>query len=160
MNYPMLCCITFYTLLRPRLAKLKQLTIFSQGSSTVHPFLEASKQTFSGSEVTPVNYWYDWSSRSTGCTGITGHVTYRCPSTETFQRQQISPCQPIQQQASLNYDNSAGLSSYESYPSEIIPRRNNCDNPSVKRKFNQDVSAMHNKHLDDFYSYNIGSTLL
>lgn len=147
--------------MRPRLTRLKQLTIFCQGSSTVHPFLEVSKQTFPGSEVTPVNYWYDWSSRSTGCTGITGQVTYRCPSTETLQRQQISSsCQPIQQQTSLNYDSSTGLSSYESYPREIIPRRNNSDNPSLKRKFNQEVSAMHNKQLDEFYSYNIGSNLL
>ena len=80
---------------------------------------------------------------------------------ETFERQTVSASyQNTQNQVTVNYDNNAVMTNYGQYTNEIIPRRNNDVDSSLKRKLDQNVSALHNKQLDEFYSYNMGSNLL
>ena len=140
-----------------------QLLMFLiQCTTTVHPFLEAAKQAYSCSEATSVSNWCDWSSRSIGCTGVPGHASNRIPTIEAFDRQTVPTTYQIPQtHASAAYDNNPGMTNYCQYPNEIVHRRTaTVDGTALKRKLDQNVSTLHNKQLDEFYAYSMGSNVL
>ena len=152
------------------------LSLFFKGSSSVQPFSGNTKQVYVGPEAT-VSNWYEWSSRpisctgvpshvassrQVSCTGIPGHVTNRLPSAETFSRQTMSVnCQTIPNQNIANCDSNVDRMNYVTYSNDSLKRNHVYgEAPLTKRKLQHDVSMFQNKQLEDFCSYNTGTSLL